>query len=133
MASCSRDGCGEPRASANYLCRLHFNAYMREWKRTEAGKRSKQRTRLARYGITLEDYEALWLAQGGKCANPGCDNAYPLWGTGDRNEILCVDHDHATGQVRGLLCSGCNKTLGYMQDDPGCLTGLISYLEGKVL
>lgn len=42
---------------------------------------------------------------------------------------LTVDHDHETGEVRGLLCRGCNVLLGHLQDDTGSLKRAISYLN----
>lgn len=45
------------------------------------------------------------------------------------SEKLCVDHDHATGEVRGMLCDLCNKALGHARDDIEILEGLITYLK----
>ena len=42
---------------------------------------------------------------------------------------LCVDHDHKTGQVRGLLCKGCNVALGETKDNVETLKGLIEYVN----
>lgn len=61
-----------------------------------------------RYGISIEQYEATLVAQSGVCAI-----CYQRCRTGQR---LCVDHDHATGAVRGLLCRRCNNGLGYLED-----------------
>lgn len=70
-------------------------------------------------GCTLEEYDRLLEEQSGHCAV--CD-AYI-------GEGMCVDHDHATGEVRGLLCTGCNLGLGNFQDDVAVLANAIIYLS----
>lgn len=45
---------------------------------------------------------------------------------------LSVDHDHETGEVRGLLCNLCNTGLGKFKEDPSLLTKAASYLKGGV-
>ena len=72
------------------------------------------------YGITGEQYEALYEAQGRTCAI--CKRA-----TG-KSKRLAVDHDHGSGFVRGLLCSTCNNILGYIRDDVALASGIASYL-----
>ena len=72
------------------------------------------------YGLTPEMYDALLSRQGGVCA--GC-------GLSPNNKRLCVDHDHATGVVRGLLCGNCNMALGKVFDNVHTLTNLINYLN----
>jgi hypothetical protein len=73
----------------------------------------------AEYGMTPEDYLSLFDAQKGRCA---------LCGAEPSNRRLCVDHDHKTGQVRGLLCSLCNRTLGMQDDNPAWFRRAASYL-----
>ena len=41
-----------------------------------------------------------------------------------------VDHDHKTGKIRGLLCSSCNKALGFLQDSPILALAAYRYLKG---
>jgi hypothetical protein len=73
------------------------------------------------YGLKPGQYEQLYGAQNGVCAI--CRRA-----TG-KTRALSVDHDHATGFVRGLLCSPCNKILGHLRDDPNIALGIYFYLE----
>ena len=64
-----------------------------------------------RYNITLEQKETMWLEQNKQCAI--CRTSIELWG-GDAKGVhyANVDHNHDTGQVRGLLCGPCNGAVG---------------------
>jgi hypothetical protein len=87
-----------------------------------------QRSRLKRYGLTLETYTALYEQQGCACAI--CKQPLKLRNTQeDRTLNTHVDHCHTTGKVRGLLCSGCNLGLGHFKDDHERLTSAIAYLK----
>lgn len=77
----------------------------------------------ATYGITLSDYDKMLKKQNGKCGNPSCSNKP------ENNKRLCIDHNHQTGEIRGLLCNGCNTAAGLAQDHPEVLRGLADYLE----
>lgn len=72
-----------------------------------------------RYGIDLDRYLAMCTARGGKCDI--CSEVRPL----------VVDHCHATGRVRGLLCNGCNSTIGFARDNVRVLENAIAYLMGS--
>lgn len=74
-----------------------------------------------KYGITLEEYNDLLRQQNNLCAI--CSRKCS---TGNK---LAVDHCHNTGKIRGLLCQGCNTSLGKMNDDPDLLRKAIDYLE----
>ena len=74
----------------------------------------------ARYGLTEGAYNLLYVMQGGRCA--GCQRA-----TGATRR-LAVDHNHATGEVRGLLCRPCNRMVGWFRDDPATFLRLADYL-----
>lgn len=75
------------------------------------------------YGLTVEQVEAMKVDQTWGCAICGMD------GKADRYGILCVDHDHATGKVRGLLCNSCNLGLSNFGDSPGRLEIAAAYLR----
>lgn len=91
----------------------------------ERADANRRRTSLkALYGLTVERYDEMLKAQGGVCAI--CGNPQK-WGKTSRDN-LCVDHDHETGAVRGLLCNGCNRAVGFFGDDPVILARAISYL-----
>lgn len=77
-----------------------------------------------RYGITLEQYEALYESQQGQCAI--CKRLMSV--SDDKSRRPHVDHDHATGTVRSLLCQRCNVGIGQFDDDIALLLAAISYL-----
>lgn len=82
---------------------------------------------LSRYGITIADYEAMVAAQGNRCAICGDQP--------DPNGVkaasrLHVDHCHASGANRALLCGRCNMGLGYFRDNPEIMRAAIRYLAG---
>jgi len=77
--------------------------------------------RLKKYKLSAEEYDALLAQQSGLCAI--CRTAEPT----------AVDHDHATGRVRGLLCLKCNAAIGLVGDSPSVLRNAISYLEVRCL
>lgn len=94
--------------------------------------RQRKDARLRRlYKISLDDYEALYRAQGGVCAI--CRQPEKLRNprTGEFQD-LSVDHCHATNQVRGLLCNECNVAIGKLQDDVTRIRRVIAYLEGTL-
>lgn len=71
---------------------------------------------LSSYGLTEDEWNALFDSQRGLCAI--CEN----------NKPLRVDHDHNTGAVRGLLCGECNLGLGKFKDDPHLLKRALAYV-----
>lgn len=76
-----------------------------------------------KYNLSVEGKEALMEKQNGLCAL--CRHS----DGGKRG--LFVDHDHETGEVRGLLCVGCNAALGMLGDNVEGLQNAIAYLQGK--
>jgi len=74
------------------------------------------------YGITPEKYDEMLAAQGGVCAI--CKNE----DTKHKSNYFPVDHNHSTGEVRGLLCSTCNTGLGLFGDSIDTLMGAAAYL-----
>ena len=86
-------------------------------------KKVKERHFERKYGLTKFEYELLFVQQNHACAICG-----KLSGEGF--EKLVVDHDHVSGNVRGLLCRLCNTSLGGFRDNKDLLKQAITYLEG---
>ena len=72
------------------------------------------------YGLSPEDYAALLAKQDGRCA---------ICGGLLNSKTPCVDHDHVTGEIRGLLCSSCNVAIGLMKDDSVLLQKAAEYVK----
>ena len=79
----------------------------------------KYRSLLKLYGITKEEYEKMLEEHLNKCAICGKEAK-------DCAKGLCVDHDHVTGKIRGLLCMRCNSSLGWYEKHK---KGIKSYLK----
>lgn len=132
-------GCGEEK----HITRFNVTAYVpggrsnrckdccnestRRW-RDRPGNRERNNTRakasnkLRAYGLSTEAIAALLASQGGGCAI--CRSELQI---GTRN--CHVDHDHATGANRGLLCSSCNTGIGLMRDNEEILLSAVRYLR----
>jgi predicted amidophosphoribosyltransferase len=110
-------------------CRDCYNKYAREWAQRNKHRVKKQvlrrwksysrKARYERYGLTEEQYTALITSQ------PNCAICEKSFETERRN----IDHCHTTGRVRGLLCPGCNRGLGFFGDSPERLIKAAQYLK----
>lgn len=96
-------------------CFTHHRAF-----RAAQKQRSHESMVKKTYGLDDGDYRRLYEFQGGKCWI--CRRA-----TG-RVKRLAVDHNHATGEVRGLLCGVCNRLVGHLRDDPQVAYRIAAYL-----
>jgi hypothetical protein len=77
------------------------------------------------YGLTLGAFDSMLSGQGGVCAICGGNHWGGKWNT------PMVDHDHDTGEVRGILCSNCNMAISKLKDSPDILRVAANYLEGN--
>lgn len=92
------------------------NQYQRAFReRTGYARDYELRTR---YGITLDEWLSMVEAVDGKCEICGGDQ-----------ESMCVDHDHASGKVRGVLCRRCNRAIGQLGDTADHLKKAVAYLS----
>lgn len=102
---------------------------MRERKAKDPERYASEVRRIAlkaSYGITPDDYARMYKRQNGKCAI--CRTPDP----GQGRKHLCIDHDHKTGVVRGLLCHTCNRALGLLSDSVKVLDTASKYLKGEL-
>ena len=90
----------------------------REYARKPDKINTKDRDLQRLYGITLADFHEMVAKQGGTCKINTCTN-----------NATHVDHNHDTGEVRGILCTNCNSGLGMAKDNPVHLRAMAQYLE----
>jgi hypothetical protein len=113
---------GRPRS----YCKVCSADIAKEWRAAypEKSDEVKRRSRLKHtYGVDVEWYEGMFHEQGGVCAICGGNGVYK----GQTN--LCIDHNHDTGAVRGLLCNDCNVGLARFKDSPEIARKAAEYLE----
>lgn len=113
----------------------HYDRYRANTKRSqvanperEAIASRKSRLKL-RFGLELSDYEAMLEEQGGRCAI--CREPERRLNRRGAPKALSIDHDHETGEVRGLLCQDCNHALGWLERfsrEPGWQFAAMAYL-----
>lgn len=102
-------------------------AYNKRQRLTDAGQRVEREKRWAEagiVGITWADYKRIEAEQRGLCAvcagRPGAHR-------------LHVDHNHATGVFRGLICGRCNSAIGLAGENPDRLVALADYISGDAV
>ena len=117
----SLDAYGPRRKGLNTWCRICRAEYNREYRKINPGVEKFVRIKYL-YNLSKEQYELLLSSQDNKCAI--CSTDKP-----DNNGSFNVDHDHATGKVRGILCAQCNFMLGHAKDNIKLLQNAIAYLE----
>jgi hypothetical protein len=104
--------------------REYMRAYLQKWRKLDyvkiARKRQRRTSLIRSYGISVQEYQRLLEHQQGVCAV--CRQQCKTY------EHLSVDHNHATGKVRGLLCAKCNVALGMLNEDRERIAMLLNYL-----
>jgi hypothetical protein len=105
-----------------------MNEALRKYRTSAKGKAALRRAMkkynfkitLKQYGLTIEQYNSILSTQGGRCRICGEENI--------QGHRLYVDHNHRTGKVRGLLCSGCNLGIGFFGESIVKMVKAIQYL-----
>lgn len=142
MKTCSIEGCIN-KYHAKAYCKVHYrksrliidiigrtrhNKITQLWHKNNQEK-SRDLDLKKRFGITLNDYNKMLEEQNGVCAVCKEKETVRLNGKVKR---LCVDHDHKTGKVRGLLCMSCNIALGKLKDNSTIIESLLTYIKRDI-
>jgi hypothetical protein len=110
------------------------NANIEEYRKKEAEQREKNRENIRinhaawTYGLTKEEYISLINSNDGKCYICGNEEKV-IDSVSKKIRRICIDHDHSTGKVRGLLCNLCNSGLGKFKDSIDLIEKALDYLK----
>ena len=118
----------ENRARRGNQAREYSREYRRQWMADHPDKRGEY-ARKALYNLKRDEFDLLLSMQDGRCA---------IWSVvmsfGRGGDCLSVDHDHDTGEVRGLLCQRCNLLVGRLEEyGEEFLSAAVAYLHGSVV
>lgn len=103
--------------------------YEKRHRRTRLSN-SRKANRKSKYGLTEDDFKNLKESQRGLCGI--CGVRMEEYGhVKHKSNTFCVDHDHITNEVRGLLCANCNRGLGLFKDSVSNLISAIRYLRSR--
>jgi hypothetical protein len=120
---CGEEFAGERRYSEESGRGIFCSRACKEMYRRQSGRvaaASRKHYYRSKYGLTIAQVEAM---RDGGCSVCGTSQSEGRWGN------LHIDHDHATGRVRGVLCNECNFGLGKFKDSPALLRAAAEYLE----
>ena len=99
------------------------------WNSRTPKKRLEQHLKY-KYGVTPEVFTNAWEEQQGKCVI--CDEKLPdLMVYESRRRGYAIDHNHATGEFRGILCNSCNSLLGMAKEKAEVLDKAAHYLRTR--
>ena len=125
--SSNKEYCIKKRSERFQKNKLQDSANVLKWQRENPDKLRGYHLK-RKYGITLEQYNGLFINQNGLCKI--CNKTETaIDRKNSKLRDLAVDHCHKTKQIRGLLCTCCNTALGLLKDNIELLEKAITYLE----
>jgi len=107
------------------VCKDCQSTYTKKYRERNKDK-VKDSQLMSVYGITLAERDSMFEEQDGECAI--CKREM-VRDRGPAENHCCIDHDHDSGKVRGLLCLKCNTGIGMLKDNPKVLRAAADYLE----
>jgi DNA-directed RNA polymerase subunit RPC12/RpoP len=112
---------GSPKEKTCSDCGRNYHGYCARCYAKKNRKRLINAGLKSRFGITLERFDEMIVAQCGRCSICG----RPM----TSGKGACVDHNHTTGKVRDLLCLECNHAIGLMKENPDRMRSAADYVE----
>lgn len=109
----------------NMIDKQHKEYY--DKKKVDVPLYNRKRHLKLKFNITIKEYNKLLLKQNGRCLICGKKELED-----SSIKYFIIDHNHKTGDIRGLLCRKCNSFLGFVNDNPLILARAIKYLRGEL-
>lgn len=105
------------------VLRDYYNSYKRKWRSNNKNKTKNEK--LKKYNLTIEDFYNLLKIQKNRCGicKKKFNNSY--------SSFPCVDHNHKTGTIRGILCRNCNSGVGGLHDDIEIISNALKWVKKK--
>jgi hypothetical protein len=120
--------CGNP--ECRYQRKLQKNKKHKQKQGKFVGNYN-DKSRVKSYGLTLESFAQMRKYQNYCCKICGLHESKNQVDKNGKTKQFSIDHDHKTGQIRGLLCNNCNLALGGFKDSISSLKKAIMYLKGS--
>lgn len=111
--------CGKLKTKSAKLCRSCRTSATRENPDFKTRvEYAAEWNRMKKYGIDSGGYDLLLVIAKNNCNICGCELTLPIQAKGQPLSTAVIDHNHETGNLRGLLCNACNKGIGLLKDSP---------------
>ena len=112
-----------------------YKARSKAWKKANPEKKqfSNRKNFIKRtYGLSWEEYELMYNKHEGRCAV--CKIFLQLAPKqDDRDQSACIDHNHSTGEIRGLLCRRCNIAIGFFDENTDRMLNAAAYIKSYAI
>lgn len=113
--------CGAQRSTKYFPTEGHIDTCKRCRKKSSIAHIRAEKKKLQKSTIRREHYNRKFVEQNGSCYICGRHQD-------EFDKRLSLDHNHSTGELRGLLCQACNVALGYTEENISRLTKMIEYI-----
>ena len=127
LKKCSK--CGKEKSASEFYSTIDVISGLSSQCRICNSDRTRKTSLQQKYGITIEDYDTLLKEQNSRCAICGTTDPGTCKSKGALKSRFCIDHDHETDEIRGLLCSKCNSGIGFLGDTLERLEAAAAYLR----
>lgn len=110
-------------------CYLNYSKSLKTYNNTYEYRAEWHRRK--KYNLNFGEFDGLWIIFNGRCGICNKELKMPTRTRGQGLDTVSIDHDHITGNIRGLLCSSCNRGIGFLNDDPEIILKAYIWVGGE--